>query len=178
MGPAATALEPCTMEQLLKVFMDICRLRAGPQHLPASRFLLLLTLLTHALLGLVFALFTLPPVQSLLAALLGTVLLLGVVQGLLLVHRKPQRLQQTATALAGCEIVLGLLALPLTAWFYAVEGDSARAVPSLLSLVVIVWSVVVTVHILRHALEVNQGIALLFALGYTFLAYSMMGLVV
>lgn len=166
------------MQQLLKVFVDICLLRAGPQHLPASRFLLLLMLLLHVVLGVAFALFSLPLAASLLAAMLGTVLLYGVVQGLLLVHRKPQRVMQTATALAGSEVFLGLLALPPTFWFYAVASDSARAVPSLLSLMIIVWSVVVTVHILRHALEVSQGIALLFALGYTILAYTVVGLVV
>ncbi len=166
------------MQQLLKVFVAICLLRAGPQHLPASRFLLGLALVAHVLLGLAFALFTLPLAQALLAAVIGTALLLGVVQALLLVHRKSQRLQQTATALAGSEFILGLLALPPTLWFHAVQDNSARIVPSLLSLLLIVWSVVVTVHILRHALEVSQGIALLFALGYTILAYSVMGLVV
>lgn len=166
------------MNQLLKVFVNICLLRTGPQQLPASRFLLLLTLLTHLLIGLVFALFTLPLPQALLAAAVGTALLYGVVLGLLSAHRKPQRVPQTVAALAGSEVLLGVLALAPTAWFYSVEGDSVRIVPSLLSLVIIVWSVVVTVHILRHALQVSQGIALLFALGYTFLAYSVMGVVV
>ncbi|MEW6646429.1 MAG: hypothetical protein AB1450_04480 [Pseudomonadota bacterium] len=166
------------MRQLLKVFVDICLLRAGPQYLPAARFLLLLILALHVLLGFAFALFTVPLPQALLAAAVGTALLVVVVQGLLLAHRKAARLTQTATALAGSEIVLGLAALPPTVWFYAVEGAEARLVPSLLSLLIIVWSVVVTVHILRHALEVNQGIALLLALGYTFLTYSVMGLVV
>lgn len=166
------------MLQLLKVFVYICLLRAGPQDLPAARILLVLALVAHALLGVGFALFSLPLAQSLLAAGLGTALLYGVVYGLLLVHRKAARITQTATALAGCEVVLGLLALPPTFWFYAAASDSARAVPSLLSLVIIVWSVVVTVHILRHALAVSQGIALLFALGYTILAYSVMGMVV
>ena len=58
------------------------------------------------------------------------------------------------------------------------EGYAPAGIPAHTDRVVIVWSVVVTVHILRHALGVNQGIALLFALGYTFLAYSVMGLVV
>jgi hypothetical protein len=166
------------MNQLLKTFMDICLLRAGPQDLPASRFLLALTLVMHAALGVVFALFTLPLPQGFVAAAIGTALLVGVVQALLLVHGKAERVQQTATALAGSEILLGLLALLPTAWFYAVESNDARVLPSLLSLLAIVWSVVVTVHIFRAALQVSQGMALLFALGYTIMAYSVMGLVV
>ncbi|PKM46694.1 MAG: hypothetical protein CVV05_03185 [Gammaproteobacteria bacterium HGW-Gammaproteobacteria-1] len=166
------------MNRLLKIFMDICLLRAGPQHLPASRFLLTLTLVMHAALGVVFALFTLPLPQALVAAAIGTALLVGVVQALLLVHGKAERVQQTATALAGSEILLGLLALLPTAWFYTVESNDARVLPSLLSLLAIVWSVVVTVHIFRAALQVSQGMALLFALGYTIMAYSVLGLVV
>lgn len=178
MGDAVAAPDANAMNQLLKVFVDICLLRAGPQHLPASRFLLALALAAHAALGAVFALFTLALPQALLAAAIGTALLFGVAQGLLLAHGKLQRLQQTATALAGSEILLGLLALPPTTWFYAVESNDARVLPSLLSLLAIVWSVVVTVHIFRAALQVSQGMALLFALGYTIMAYSVLGLVV
>jgi hypothetical protein len=178
MGDAVAAPDAHAMNRLLKIFMDICLLRAGPQHLPASRFLLTLTLVMHAALGVVFALFTLPLPQALVAAAIGTALLVGVVQALLLVHGKAERVQQTATALAGSEILLGLLALLPTAWFYAVESNDARVLPSLLSLLAIVWSVVVTVHIFRAALQVSQGMALLFALGYTIMAYSVLGLVV
>jgi hypothetical protein len=178
MGDAVAAPDAHAMNRLLKIFMDICLLRAGPQHLPASRFLLTLTLVMHAALGVVFALFTLPLPQALVAAAIGTALLVGVVQALLLVHGKAERVQQTATALAGSEILLGLLALLPTAWFYTVESNDARVLPSLLSLLAIVWSVVVTVHIFRAALQVSQGMALLFALGYTIMAYSVLGLVV
>lgn len=166
------------MDKLLKVFVDICLMRAGPQQLPASTFLLALTLVVHAALGLVLALFTLPLPQALTAALLGTTVLLAMVRGLLLLHRKPQRLRQTATALAGSEVVFGLVALPLTVWFYAVEEDSQRLLPSLLWMVVVVWGVVVVRHIFAHALGVRPGVALLFALAYTIIGYIAVDLVV
>lgn len=164
------------MEKLLKVFVDICLLRKGPQDLPASLFLLGVVVAAHWGLGVVFSLFTLPPFHALLGGLIGTLLLLGVVQGLLALHRKQPRLLQTATALAGAEVLLGLVALPFSAWVF--WGESDRLVPSLISLLIIVWSVVVASHILRHALSVSQPAAVLFALGYTLLSYTAVGLVV
>lgn len=165
------------MDKLLRVYVDICLLRAGPQQLPASAFLLGLTLAAHALLGLLFALFSLALPQALAAALVGSAVLLAVVQGLLLLHRKPQRLYQAASALAGSEVVIGLLALPLNAWFYAMEEDSQRLLPALLTLGLLVWGVMVARHIFRQALDANPLTALLFALGYTLLAYSAVELV-
>lgn len=164
------------MNPLLKVFLDICLLRKGPQDVPASMFLLGLVVAAHWALGVVFSLFTLPPLHAALSGLIGTLLLLGMVQGLLALHRKPARLLQTATALAGVEILLGLIALPFSAWVFWWESD--RLVPSLISLTIIVWSVVVASHILRHALGVTQAVAVLFALSYTLLSYTVVGLVV
>jgi len=163
------------MLYLLKVFLDICLLRAGPQDLPASHFLMWLALALHALLGVVFALFTLPLGQALLAAATGTALLLLAIQIALTITYKPERRIQTVTALAGSELLLGLLALLPTVWFYSVDGAQARLLPSLLSLLFIVWGVVVTGHILRHALAISQAFALMLALAYTLFSYSLMG---
>ncbi len=164
------------MEQLLRVFVDICLLRAGPQRLPASRFLLALVAVVHWVLGVTFASFNLALAQSLAAALIGTLLLLGMVQLLVALHRRPERFLQTAIALAGAEVLLGIAALPFSLWVY--WGDAAPLLPSLLSLGIILWGVVVTMHIFRHALNVPHWIALLFAFGYTLLSYTLVGLII
>lgn len=156
--------------------MAICLLRAGPQDLPASRFLLAWVLGLHALLGLVFGLFEGPAMRALAGALLGTVLLYVLAQVLLILRGRMVRLVQTVTALAGSEFLLGLIALLPALWFYAVEGAGQRLLPSLLTLAILVWNLVVTGHILRHALEIHQSFALLLALGYIILAYQLMAL--
>ena len=163
------------MNPLIKVFVDICLLRAAPQRLPASRFLLGLVLLMHWSLGVAFAVLSVPLAESLLTSMIGTLLLLAVVYGLLTAHHVPQRLYQTATALAGSEVLLGVLALPLSLWIVYAQGD--RTVPALLSLVLIGWGIVVAAHILRHALNVGQLLAFVFAFSYTVLSYSIVGLV-
>ncbi len=163
------------MNPLLKVFIDICLFRATPQQLPASRFLLALVLVLHWALGVVFGVLSAPLFESLLTALIGTLLLLAVVYGLLTAHRLQQRLYQTATALAGSEVLLGVLALPLSLWIVFAEGD--RTIPALLSLLLIGWGAAIAAHIFRHALNVGWLLALVFAFSYTVLSYSLINLV-
>lgn len=159
------------MNKLLKVFVDICLFRAGPQQLPASGFLLGLVFAVHWLLGIVLEWLTQPLTESLLTALVDTLLPLAVVYGLLTLYRRPARLPQTATALLGSEVVLNLLLLPLGVW--TVFGGVNAAVPMLLSLLLVVWAVAVATHIFRHALNVNRGIAAAYAVGYTLLSYAL-----
>jgi len=162
------------MNSLLKVFIDICLLRAPPQQLPASRFLLGLVLLVHWVLGVLFSMLDEPLTESLLTAMIGTLLPLAVVYGLLTAHRLQQRLYQTATALVGSEVVLGLLALPLNLWFVFAEGD--RTVPALLSFSLVGWGVVVATHVFHNALNVGRGLALVFAFSYTVLSITLLSL--
>ncbi len=159
------------MNKLLKVFVDICLFRAGPQQLPASAFLLGLALAVHWLIDVVLELFSAPLVESLLMALLDTLLPLAVVYGLLLLYRRPARLEQTATALLGSEVLLDLPLLPLSAW--VVFGAADPTLPSLLSLLLLVWAVAVAAHILHHALNVNRAIAAAYAVVYTVLSYAL-----
>lgn len=163
------------MDKLLKVFIGICLLRTGPQHLPESRFLVTSIITLHWVLGVVLSLFTLELPQALLAGLLGSLVPIATVQGLLILHRMSHRLIPTLEALLGTEFLLGLIALPLTAWFYMDMNN--RLMPSLLSLFLIGWGIVIATHIFRHALNITQPLAFSFALGYTFIAYSVMGLI-
>lgn len=160
---------------LIKVFVDIALLRAGPQHLPASVFLLILCLFGHALVGLLLGLVSLPVAGALLSALSGTVLVVALVQGLLIAARRKARFLQSATALLGAETLLGIAALPVMLWFY---NSADRALPSLLSLLLLVWSLAIIAHILRQALESSMAMAMLLALGYTVFSYYIADLLI
>ena len=56
------------MLQLIKLFVDICRLRAGPQDLPKGRYLLVATILAGIIVD-SFALSRLMPELSVFAAI-------------------------------------------------------------------------------------------------------------
>jgi hypothetical protein len=163
------------MKSLFRAIASIALLRQGPQILPASAILLYLVLAAHWGTGVLLGLFSLTPVMALLSALVGTLIMVALVHGLLLLHRLHSRVTQTLTALAGCEVLIGLLALPLTALFYA--GGTMAELASLLSLLLLGWNVAVAAHIFRHALNVSVGMGILFAVGYTLISMSLSGLI-
>lgn len=163
------------METLVRAILSIALLRRGPQILPASTFLLALALTAHLGTGVLLGLFSLSPVLALSSALAGTLIMVALVHGLLLVHRLHSRVTQTLTALASCEVLIGLLALPLTVLFYA--GGGLAELAALLSLLLLGWNVAVAAHIFRHALNVSVGMGVLFAIGYTLVSMSLSGFI-
>lgn len=164
------------MNKLLKVFVDICLFRAGPQRLPASRFLLGAVLAVHWSLGVVLERFTMPWSESLLTALMNSLLPLAVVYGLLTLYRRPARLPQAAAALLGSEVMLELPLLLLSVWL--AYGNSDPAVPTLLSLMLLVWGIAVAANIFHHALNVNRVVGTVYAVAYTVLSYALATLAV
>ena len=163
------------MGALFQVIWQIVLLRQGPQALPTSTFLLGLILAAHWLTGVALGLFVLPPVTAMLSAFIGTLMMAALVYTLLSLHRRSPRFTQTLTALAACEVLLGLISLPLTALFFA--GAAMQDIAVMLWLLVMGWSVAVTAHIFRHALDVTMGAGILFAVAYTMISISLGGLV-
>lgn len=165
------------MTLVLQAFWQILLVRGSPQILPYSRLLLGSVLLLHLLVGMALAAFTLPLEEALLSAAVGTVLIVAISQGLLALYGVGQRTVQVVTALAGCEFAIGLMALPLNGWFYAVERADA-GIPALLSMVLLGWNVALVAHIYRHALGVSKGLGFLFAIGYVIISLTLASLIV
>jgi hypothetical protein len=163
------------METLIRTIAAIALLRRGPQTLPASTFLLYLLLAAHWGTGVLLGLFSFSTAMALLSALAGTLIMVALVHGLLLLHRLHSRVTQTLTALAGCEVLIGLVGVPLTALFYA--GGTMSELAALLSLLLLGWNVAVAAHIFRHALNVSMGVGVLFAIGYMLISISLSGLI-
>lgn len=153
------------LSKLLKIFIDICMLRAKPEDVPSSANLLGAALVAYALVSLALASASLPLHNALLYALADTLILSLITHTLLLLRRLPARLVQTLTALAGTGTLFGLAALPFT--------HLSELSPVLFSL--LIWSVAVTAHILRHALSVSFMMGVLASFGYLFVALMVMG---
>ncbi len=161
------------MEALFRAIASIAMLQRGPQILPASRHLMALALAAHLGTGVLLGMYALSSGMALLSAFVGTLIMVALVHGLLLLHQRQARVMQTLTALAGCEVLIGLLALPLTALYYA--GGGVAELAALLSLLLFVWNVTVAAHIFRHALDVSMWMGVLFAVGYTLISLSLSG---
>ncbi|MES9965275.1 MAG: hypothetical protein ABW116_17240 [Candidatus Sedimenticola sp. 20ELBAFRAG] len=145
------------MKKLLNVFIDICLLRAAPQDLPASGFLMLWA----AALGLVTGTVVIVddfggPANALLAQLMDLALMMSLLRLGLVLSGKGARFVQSATALFGTGIVVNLVSMPLL----LMMGDDPAASPLgglgvLLFMFLAVWAIVIIAHILRHAFEIT-----------------------
>jgi hypothetical protein len=163
------------MRALFDLFLDICLFRKGPQDVPSSLALLKLCLLGYGLSGLLVLLPTTPAPVAILQILLDLALLAGLLHLALWLRRHPRRFEQTLSALTGIGTLIGLLALPPTIWIVGQGSDGNIELPSLLLLVLMVWSIAIMAHILRHALEIPIWAGTLYALGYTLLSWTLTG---
>jgi hypothetical protein len=149
-------LDDPVLQHLLRAFIEIIILRRGPQDIPASRFLMLSSLLCYVASGLALYLTHVPTLVDSLAEL-GVVVTLeaGFFLVLLRVNGKLPRAGQTLTALWGTGSILTLAGLPLHVWVQTLpDGSEAAAVPSMGILLLLILSLVVAGHILREALEI------------------------
>ena len=169
------------MDALVQAFLRILVLRDGPQSIPASYTLMWLVLLLHFATGFVLTVITQGFGFSVLSALVGTLMLVAFVHGLLLLFRKHERYLQTVTALGACEVILGLMMLPIPVLGVQYQDSAGAELGGLLAillLVVLGWSVAVTAHIFRHALSVSTGLGFLYSIAYfiiTSVIYDLMG---
>lgn len=165
------------MLAIVHFFIDLCLLRRAPQDLPASRLLLALVA-GASLLG-----------SMLLAMTAGEKALIGLLQGgldlgfllallyaILRLVDKPARFVQTSTALIGADTLIGLLALlPLSLAAGVDESSPMLVLAGMLFLMLVVWGVVATAHILRHALEIRLSQGVLLAIAYDVLSFMVVG---
>lgn len=158
------------------MFWDICAVKAAPQDLPASSFLLGLALLAYLVTGAVVAAFQWPLSQAILAAFLDTVFLTVLSRVLLWARMLSGRFVQTLTALAGSGAVMTVIALPLVMWqsFVGVTDANAPTLPSWLLMIWMIWNVVVVGHILRHALSTVLPLGIGLAAVYAYITFQLM----
>ena len=162
------------MSRLILIWFYICLLRAGPQDLPASRELLVLSMASYTLASFLLSLPGYPLVASGQLALMDASLVVVFAATALYITGKMARLTQTLTALFGTGTLLGLIALPV---IQLLASGQETGQPSLLAgmlwLLLFGWNLLVVAHIMRHALSVNFPVATGIAMLYTLVAMQL-----
>ena len=85
--------------------------------------------------------------------------------------RRQSRVTQTLTALAGCEVLLGLCTLPLVPLLDL--GGGMRDLAAMFWLFLLGWNIAIAAHLFRQSLEVRQGVGLLFGVAYIMISISL-----
>ncbi|MDJ0739376.1 MAG: hypothetical protein QNJ91_06645 [Gammaproteobacteria bacterium] len=158
------------MQALLLFFIDLARLRRGPQDLPASTALLALLALTGVVLGTANGVQMFGGAGAALGAnLLDLLLTLVLLFVLLRFTGHAARWLQTATAFLGLGVLAGLIMLLVRA---PAQAFGITDVALLIDLVLAIWLHVALGNVLRHALDVPLLAGVLIVLSYTMIAFA------
>lgn len=161
------------MRALLQIWLDICLLRATPQQVPASPYLLALAFGLYLLMDMLVALPGASWPTALALTLVDSAVLVLLTLLLLQVTGKRARLNQTLSAMAGTGALLGLLAVPLV---ITVQQQPTPPMAALLWLGLLFWNLAVRAHILRHALAAPFGVGLALSALYALVVLSLIKL--
>ena len=163
------------MPALFHYFLELCLLRKGPQDLPGSAVLVQALSLVYLAVGVVVGA---AAGQGLLAALVQTLMDLGLLLGLLYLGLQwmghPARFLQAGAALLGSGALLSLMVLVPLGMAPSGEDAELRGLGALLFIVLLGWSVLVTGHILRLTLDLTLVQGALIAVAYNLLAYTLL----
>lgn len=162
--------------RLVQFFFELCLLRRAPQDLPASPALLGVTLAVNLLMGTTLATaIGIGPGLGFVESLLDAAIALGLLYAALHLLDRLPRFQQSGTALMGSGALLGLVASVLLGLLAPGGNEQTPGGAVLLFAALVVWSILVMGHILRHTFEIRLGQGVGIAVLYTFLIYSLLG---
>jgi hypothetical protein len=166
------------VKRLLNFFVDLCLLRVPPQRLPASKVLFWLMLPLNLVVGIIMIGDRFGGLdRAFVAALLDLLLIMLWLWGLLAFKHHVGRFLQSATAVMGTGVLLGLFVLPLqVAVGDGTTGGAVAEVAGVFLFLAVIWSQVVTAHILRHALDIGMGLALGLSMTYTIVITLLLGI--
>ncbi len=162
---------------LFNYFFELCLLRVKPQDLPASGALLGLVILANITVGvLAFSGLYGGVARALMAGVVESLFFLTALGLLLYCKGLLSRFTQSATALLGSSTLLAIILIPL----YSMGGGAAdhtamAVVADLGALLLLIWSLTIMGHILRHTLEIPFGHGVLLGMIYFLLSSLFVG---
>ncbi len=165
------------MTALFNYFFELCLLRAKPQDIPASGILLGLVIVANVLVGvLAFSGLYGGVARALMAGVVESLFFLTTLGLLLYFKGVTPRFNQAATALLGSSTLLAVILIPL----YSMSGTgtdhtAVTAVADLGALALLIWSLLIMGHVIRHTIGITFGHGIMFAMTYFLLSSLFVG---
>jgi len=162
---------------IIQRYIDLCLLKVSPDSVPASNNLLQLTLFAYFIVGVVASKVDMSWPMSIFSSLADMIFMIVALSLLLQFKGLKVRFQQTLTAMAGASSCLGIVGLPIIIWFSQIpEAEQANSYALLFLVILMFWSLMVTSHILRYALDIKVFAAMVVTIMYTALSLVVLGL--
>ena len=158
------------MLKLIEAFWKICLLQLRPQDLPASGFFVGVSFGLYAITNAIGTAITLKPATAIALTIVHAALLLSLTYAVLWAKELTPRLNQTASALAGSDAILTLIALPVLMW--QPEGENIPPIPTLIFLALTIWKLAIVGHILRHAMNIHFLMGVILAVAYMYISIN------
>lgn len=162
------------MHALIFRFLDICMLRAGPQDLPASAFLLRLLMALNIIVGTLVSFPISGFDRALMEVLLDILLLVILLYAGLQWRGLGARFVQVLMAFMGTGIVLGMLMMPVVYQLAAANAVNETApVAALVWWGIVFWNITIFAHILRHGFNIHLAYGFVLAVAYILLFWQL-----
>ena len=167
------------MQQFLKVFLDIVLWRRGPQDLPSSTLLVVLTLAAYEAVNLLqIALMEVSLPEMILYLVVDPLLLMGGLWLVMTLFSRRERWPQTVSAVLGCS---ALMALAISVPMMLLLGPRMAGEPSvavqLLALGLVIAFILVVGRIIQLATESNLLTGAAIATTYVVIFHALAGMV-
>ena len=149
------------MYQLFHQYVQIAMLKLAPQDLPGQPLSLALAALAAFVTGLAGLLFAYEFYEAIYRSVLALVVPAGLLYVLLKGRGLESRYVQSFSAMCGSAAVVYLVTLPLTPYIINSTVDSqSGGIAVFLVVLINIWALMITVHILKHTLNTGFSTAL------------------
>ena len=155
------------MLALIRIFWDICRLRAGPQTVPKGINLMVGAIFAGIIVDSFASSILIPKLSGLdilKTVAIYNILLLTAIFFLLKLVGYAERGVQTVTAIAASGLFISLILLPGLLMMNSVEEQVKSF--AIFILIDNVWRIAVNAHILRHSFSISLLMAMILSVSY------------
>ncbi|AGS39034.1 hypothetical protein CYCME_0693 [Cycloclasticus zancles 78-ME] len=163
---------------VLRLFVDLCLIKKGPQDVPDSTILLKAVFFIYFLSGSLLLSSSMAFGEAVVQSFIETILLGLFVYILLSFFALKNRFNQSVTAIYGSGALITVISAPFVFLMGGMTGnEGSTGVLGLVVFLIVCWSFAVLANIIRQTIQKSLGVSLLLTFCYLYLSYHVIQLI-
>ncbi|HIF17712.1 MAG TPA: hypothetical protein EYG50_08425 [Cycloclasticus sp.] len=164
-------------KMLLRLFLDLCLIKKGPQDVPDNTMLMKIVFFTYFMSGTVLLSGNIPIIDAVIQALIDTVLIGLFMYVLVSFFSVPNRFNQSLIAIYGSGALITVFSTPFIFWVQTLSNnEQPTGAAGLVVFLIVCWSFVVMANIIRETIRKNLSTCLLLTFCYLYLSYQLINM--